>query len=186
LNPLLAYFKFWWHSKNEHGVHSPFVFDLVTKCFYDRTKHKAYQQRSRTDSKSKFLIRLSAYFKFESCFIPESISENFEYALNIENKTSKFNSITELLKTESLISKAPCLIYVDPHSIGSHAIADLLNVCHHDSLILIDSIRKNKTQFKRWNQFKSDPQVSVSIDTFYWGLIFLRTAQPKEHFTIRL
>ena len=31
-----SYIKFLYNSKNEHGVHSPFVFDLVTKCFYDK------------------------------------------------------------------------------------------------------------------------------------------------------
>ena len=31
-----SYLKFLWHSKNEHAVHSPFVFNLITKCFYDK------------------------------------------------------------------------------------------------------------------------------------------------------
>ena len=31
-----SYLQFLWKSKNEHAVHSPFVFDLVTKCFYDK------------------------------------------------------------------------------------------------------------------------------------------------------
>jgi hypothetical protein len=186
LNPLLAYFKFWWHSTNEHGVHSPFVFDLVTKCFYDRTNHTTYQQLSKPNSKSKFLIRLSAYFKFESCFVPESISENFEYALNIENKTSKFKTIEDLIKTKSIISKVPCLIYVDAAIVEQHSIENLLEICHRDSMILVDSIRETQSQFKYWNQLKSASEISVSIDTFYWGLLFLRTAQPKEHFTIRL
>ncbi|WPR71293.1 class I SAM-dependent methyltransferase [Flavobacterium sp. NG2] len=35
-----SYLQFLWHSKNEHAVHSPFVFLLITKCFYD-TKPKA-------------------------------------------------------------------------------------------------------------------------------------------------
>ena len=34
-----TYLQFLWHSKNEHAVHSPFVFTLITKCFYD-TKSK--------------------------------------------------------------------------------------------------------------------------------------------------
>lgn len=38
-----SYFKFLWHSKNEHGVHSPFVFQMVTKCFYDKKKYSEYQ-----------------------------------------------------------------------------------------------------------------------------------------------
>lgn len=37
-----SYLNFLWNSKNEHGVHSPFVFDLVTKCFYDKTKYPEY------------------------------------------------------------------------------------------------------------------------------------------------
>jgi predicted O-methyltransferase YrrM len=38
-----SYLKFLYHSKNEHGVHSPFVFDLVTKCFYDKNKYPEYK-----------------------------------------------------------------------------------------------------------------------------------------------
>ena len=38
-----SYLKFLWHSKNEHAVHSPFVFTLITKCFYDRKPKSEYQ-----------------------------------------------------------------------------------------------------------------------------------------------
>ena len=37
-----SYIKFLWQSKNEHGIHSPFVYDLVTKCFYDKTNYLEY------------------------------------------------------------------------------------------------------------------------------------------------
>lgn len=42
LGQLKSYLKFLWNSKNEHGVHSPFVFSLVTKCFYDKKKYAEY------------------------------------------------------------------------------------------------------------------------------------------------
>ena len=37
-----AYLKFLWKSKNEHGVHSPFVFSLITKCFYNSKPKPEY------------------------------------------------------------------------------------------------------------------------------------------------
>ena len=186
MNRLFAYLKFWWHSKNEHGVHSPFVFDLLTKCFYDRSNHSAYQQLSEKNSKSKFLIRLSAYFKFENCLVSETIQPKFKEALNLVQNTSTFKTINDLINNQQEILKTPCLIYLDLNTIETTSISDLFQICHKDSTILIPSIRKTKTQFKHWNQFKSQSEVSVSIDTFYWGLLFFRTEQPKEHFTIRL
>lgn len=37
-----AYLQFLWHSKNEHAVHSPFVFSLITKCLYDKKSKPEY------------------------------------------------------------------------------------------------------------------------------------------------
>lgn len=37
-----SYLKFLIRSSNEHGIHSPFVYDLITKCFYDKTKYPEY------------------------------------------------------------------------------------------------------------------------------------------------
>jgi predicted O-methyltransferase YrrM len=37
-----SYLQFLWHSKNEHAVHSPFVFSLITTCFYDSKPKTAY------------------------------------------------------------------------------------------------------------------------------------------------
>lgn len=37
-----SYLLFLKNSKNEHGIHSPFVYDLVTKCFHDTNNYKEY------------------------------------------------------------------------------------------------------------------------------------------------
>ena len=42
LQQIKSYINFLYHSKNEHGVHSPFVFALVTKCFYDKPSKPEY------------------------------------------------------------------------------------------------------------------------------------------------
>ncbi|MEN8126127.1 MAG: class I SAM-dependent methyltransferase, partial [Bacteroidota bacterium] len=33
-----SYLKFLLSSTNQHGIHSPFVYDLTTKCFYVSSK----------------------------------------------------------------------------------------------------------------------------------------------------
>ncbi|MDX1761872.1 MAG: class I SAM-dependent methyltransferase [Christiangramia sp.] len=40
---LRSYLNFLLNSQNQHGLHSPFVFDLVTKCFYDKKPYKDYE-----------------------------------------------------------------------------------------------------------------------------------------------
>ncbi|MGB6267787.1 MAG: class I SAM-dependent methyltransferase, partial [Olleya sp.] len=44
LHQIKSYFKFLKRSTNQHGVHSPFVFDLVTKCFYDTQNYSEYSK----------------------------------------------------------------------------------------------------------------------------------------------
>src|SRR5690606_25452341 len=41
---LVEYIKFLLKYTNQHGVHSPFVFNLVTKCFYDTTHYEGYSK----------------------------------------------------------------------------------------------------------------------------------------------
>lgn len=186
MNQLLLYLRFLWHSKNEHGVHSPFVFDLITNCFYDRSRQAALQQFPKNDSKSHFLARLGLYFKYNQSYLAMSILPVFERALSLHGSVEKFNTIENLKDPSNLISKTPSLIYLDTDSMNTDAVLDLFKACHRDSLVLIPSIRKSKAHYENWNELKSSTNVSVSIDTFYWGLLFFRTEQPKEHFTIRL
>ncbi len=41
---IIEYIKFLLKSTNQHGVHSPFIYDLVTKCFYDSNQYDAYSK----------------------------------------------------------------------------------------------------------------------------------------------
>ncbi len=44
LYQIKKYFHYLLNATNQHGVHSPFVFDFVTKCLYDKKKYPEYQR----------------------------------------------------------------------------------------------------------------------------------------------
>ncbi|MEY8848333.1 O-methyltransferase [Psychroserpens sp. XS_ASV72] len=61
---IIEFIKFLFQSTNQHGVHSPFVFDLVTKCFYDKTHYKVYNKLASYRSsllKSNSKIEITDY-----------------------------------------------------------------------------------------------------------------------------
>ena len=62
----------------------------------------------------------------------------------------------------------------------------LLPKTHNDSIFIFDDINWSKGMQEAWNKIKAHPQVSVSIDTFFWGMVFFRKEQVKEHFKIRV
>ena len=39
-----SYLKFLLKSTNQHGIHSPFAYDLITNCFYDSSNKDWYLQ----------------------------------------------------------------------------------------------------------------------------------------------
>jgi predicted O-methyltransferase YrrM len=45
---IIEYLRFLTKSSNQHGVHSPFVYRLVTKCFYKKTDSSLWKYFSRT------------------------------------------------------------------------------------------------------------------------------------------
>ena len=53
-------------------------------------------------------------------------------------------------------------------------------------IILINGIYKDKKAEKDWQNIIKNKEITVSIDLFYFGLIFFRKEQAKEHFTIRV
>ncbi|WP_144805285.1 hypothetical protein [Maribacter sp. MAR_2009_72] len=54
------------------------------------------------------------------------------------------------------------------------------------TMLFIDKIHKNQNTFEQWKHIQSHNQVTVTIDLFYCGLVFVRKEQVKEHFKIRI
>ena len=61
-----------------------------------------------------------------------------------------------------------------------------LPLAHNDSVFIFDDIHWSKGMEEAWEEIKAHPRVRVTIDSFFWGIVFFRQEQEKEHFTIRL
>jgi predicted O-methyltransferase YrrM len=253
---IIQYIKFLFRSTNQHGVHSPFVYDLITNCFYDTTKHPEYVKlrsyrnkllKNKTKIKitdfgsgsrvfrsnersinaiaknsgtpykrAKLLYRVVHYFKpehtlelgaslgiatqamalghsnnalvsLEGCpnssnFTAQQLSE--EHINNVLIKTGEFETILPQLKEATYD-----LIFFDGNhnkAATLHYFEILLDKAHNDSIFIFDDIHWSKGMLEAWEQIKSHPKVTVTIDTFYWGFVCFRKEQVKENFAIRV
>lgn len=113
----------------------------------------------------------------------------------MKNISLKVGNFDELLSAENLsrgievVTPGLDLIYFD----GNHQKEATLNyfnkllpLAHNNSVFIFDDIHWSKGMEEAWEEIKAHPRVRVSIDSFFWGLIFFREEQEKEHFTLRL
>ena len=185
LHILKSYIKFLWNSKNEHGVHSPFVFDLVTKCFYDRTKFPEYSLLKNNPKRARLLFRIIRYFKPKTIL---EIGNPTELDTNIfsseiipfeelqKNKLSKNNITFDFIYFNQNESQKTTIAYFEL----------LLHTITNNVVWIINDIHKSTENENTWDIIKKHPKVKVTIDTFQFGMVFFRAEQEKEHFVIRV
>lgn len=160
---LIARIQFILTSTNQHGVHSPFVFDFVTKGLYQKSL-KSVPINNFTASlklpkkEEKILAKIFNYFNIASVTPNPKELEN---SLGNSYKILYVNDIEhfELIKTFSYSSK---------------------------NIVIIHKIHTQKSNLLKWKDLCKNTNATVTIDLFYFGLIFFRETQAKEHFKIRV
>lgn len=190
LHSIKSYLKFLWNSKNQHGVHSPFVYNLVTKCFYDKANYEEYSILKSNHKSANYPIsskQVNLLFRVVHYFQPKFI---LEIGNSLESATSVFSlghkSATISLQNSS--SEFYDLIYFGGNSSKKKVLEYfdlLLPTRTNDSVWIFDDIHGSKDMEDTWEIIKNHPNVTVTIDTFQWGIVFFRNEQKKEHFVIR-
>ena len=190
LHSIKSYLKFLWNSKNQHGVHSPFVYNLVTKCFYDKTNYQEYSILKSNHKSANYPIsskQVNLLFRVVQYLQPNYI---LEIGNSLQSATSVFSlghkSATISLQNSS--SEFYDLIYFGGNSSKKATLEYfdlLLPTRTNDSVWIFDAIHGSKDMEDTWEIIKNHPNVTVTIDTFQWGIVFFRNEQKKEHFVIR-
>jgi predicted O-methyltransferase YrrM len=56
---------------------------------------------------------------------------------------------------------------------------------HEGSVFIVDDIHWSPGMEAAWEEIKAMPEVTVTLDLFFMGLVFFRKGQAREHFEIR-
>lgn len=158
---MFKYFIFWIKSSNQHGLHSPFVYNYLTKGLYESKK--------KSSKKSiNWLIQSISYFN------PNKIHL-------YENKFSDVLVEFEHSFTKD-ISEAN-LIVIDKSRMTNNAILEIVSSMTSNQLLLIHQDAYDVSFQKK---LRNSEDITLVVDFYVGNLISKRKEQLKQNFFLRL
>jgi len=124
----------------------------------------------------------------EGCPETAGVASNNFKDLNLENIELHVGNFDLLLP--DIIAKQPTLdfVYID----GNHRKDATLNYFKwclpkvtENSLLIFDDIYWSKGMKEAWDEIKNHPDVTVTVDLFWIGLVYFKKGQAKEHFKLK-
>ena len=160
---MFSYLQFLVKSTNQHGVHSPFVYNYITKGFYEQKNNFCILNKT-----NRWLLNSIQYFQ------PKTI-----YVSNI----NLLNDIKEI-SVEKTVDLSNADLILDHYTLENHArILQTINNMNNSQLLLIASYSSYPKSF--FNELRKNPEITLVVDFYYGCLISKRTEQPKQNFFIR-
>lgn len=187
---MLSKTEFLIKSANAHGVHSPFVFNIVQNALYakhfrlSKGEHKALPQ-GWSYPKTDILYRLIRHFKATKLL---ALGENATAVTDTlrqlgENSRLQLWFFSTLAPIQGGIEIG---IVSDTTKAGLlEAFEEIIKNSNNNTMCVIDNIHSSQQMEWAWKAIKKDPRVTVTIDTYHLGLVFFRRESVKQHFTIR-
>ncbi|MER2996847.1 O-methyltransferase [Pontibacter populi] len=131
--------------------------------------------------------RKAQVYTFEGCPTIACVAkENFDY-LHLRNITQITGNLDQTLQPQ--LEQIPQLDFA--FFDGNHRyeptmryFKQCLSKAHENSIFVMDDIYWSSEMKRAWQEIKKHPQVGQTIDLYFVGLVFFRTTQPKEHFTL--
>lgn len=161
----ITYLKFLVKSTNQHGVHSPFVFNYVTQCLYKKPRKSKIKTLD-------IVLKSSAYFNFNTI----KLIGNTSFKKILENQLSSVNFEAKNIEI---------LYFNTPRMINQKELFSEFKI-KNNCLIIVDNIYNTKEEYASWAKLIESEKITVSIDMYYCGVLSIRKEQEKEHFTIRI
>ena len=105
---------------------------------------------------------------------------------NVELHVGNFDEIfPEILEDQTTLD----FVYID----GNHrkeATLNYFNLClpkvNENSMLIFDDIYWSEGMKEAWAEIKNHPEVTITVDLFWIGLVFFKKGQVKEHFKLKI
>lgn len=166
---LRKYISFLFSSRNEHGIHSPFVYNFITKCLFSQPH--VYRNKSQN-----VLIKSIQYFNARKLYL---IPADDKLRLDLLSKSPE--GIITFIKNQ------PDILYVSDFD-SKKNMDQVSEYIHTNStkMVIISDLYRSRERFTAWNKLTAMANIPVTLDLYYCGILFLHRNQVKEHFKIRI
>ncbi|TRW23253.1 hypothetical protein FMM05_13725 [Flavobacterium zepuense] len=186
----VSYLKFLFRSVNAHGIHSPFVYNLVTKGFYRRRyveSDQKYDTNATGLSKEALNILFKTISHFKSYKLLALGTDTTFIAEIIRTEAEQTNTKVWFYSTMVPVPDGVDLAYLSGNDEDSilPAFKQALQDINNNSVVAIGNIHRSADMETAWETIKKDPNVTLTIDTYHLGLVFFRREQTKQPFIIR-
>ena len=175
-------------ARSHFDLHSPFVYNLYSDVLKDKRKHPEYYQPDQRYDRLKYkkyyhlLFRLSAWFKPSVIFFTGREGSPEQLYLQSGFPEGKISSEYEIP------GKPFNMIFLDLQTLKEPAEKCFSRLQQHitgDSVFILWSIKDPLALKKTWNLFQTLPGITVTIDLFCVGLVFVNRNLSREDFKIR-
>lgn len=130
----------------------------------------------------------SQIYSLEACKSCLEIAKDNFIVIDVRNIQTIEGDINKSLSPTLVNLKNIDLAFLDANHSFEATISYFLECykkCNENSCIILDDIHWSEGMEKAWEQIQNMPEVSVSIDLFWVGLVFFRKNQAKEHFVLK-
>ncbi|MDR2472178.1 MAG: hypothetical protein LBD53_01260 [Tannerella sp.] len=170
------------------GVHSPFVFDLITNVIEETTPFYCYDllraKRSQLKHDGRKLL-----LKEHDCRLLMRLANRFhasrilayaDHSGEVSLYTTAHSSTAQCDVSQNP-DKGACydILYIDFKSFNVNTFESLLRHVDKNSLLIIDGIKSSPDHKLAWQKVCRHPLPTVKIDLYTLGLVFFDTQLPN-------
>ncbi len=190
MNRFFEIIKYTWKAKGRHGIHSPFVYDLVDICFripvskiiYDRAAKKMDLPLSSV----RLLLQLCKHLNY-SHIITDTAEIN-----ELKTAVQQCEFSADVIYIEEMgiqkMETTPTLIFMRCDSVTGpifEKVSEMAPFLDENTFVILCGIRNNKNSWNEWNKLVSFSSFHFTADMNQQGILSKRSFQEKEHFVLR-